>query len=52
MLYDLKNDPKEQTDVASQHPAVLQVLDDIVKREHQNAHIREWEFINSKMPIK
>jgi len=52
MLYDLEKDPKEQVNVASRYPAVLQVLDDIVKREHQNAHIREWEFINSKMPEK
>ncbi|WP_164112152.1 MULTISPECIES: arylsulfatase [Sphingobacterium] len=50
-LFDLKLDPKEQNDVALEHPEVLRKLDEIVRNEHQNAHIREWEFLNSKMPV-
>lgn len=49
-LFDLKNDPKESRDVAKQHPEIIQKLDAILAREHQNAHIKEWEFINNKMP--
>ena len=51
-LFDLKSDPKEQNDAAGLHPDVLRKFDEIVLREHQNAHIREWEFLNSKMPIR
>jgi arylsulfatase A len=49
-LYDLDADLAETTDVASAHPDVLRTLDAIVSREHRRAHIREWEFIDSRVP--
>jgi arylsulfatase A len=49
-LYDLTADRGETTDVASRHPDVLRELDAIVTREHRRAHIREWEFVDSRLP--
>ncbi|WP_291923496.1 arylsulfatase [Chitinophaga sp.] len=48
-LYDLSTDPAENHDVAAAHTAMLPAFDAIVKKEHRNAHLNEWEFINSKM---
>lgn len=45
-LYHLKEDPYETTDVASEHQGLLQKLDEIVKQEHQQATIREWEMFH------
>lgn len=50
LLFNLRVDPKEQHNIADQHPSLLKEFDEIVLKEHQNAHIREWEFLNSKMP--
>jgi len=47
-LYDLSTDKSEEHDVAAAHRAMLPAFDEIVKKEHRNAHINEWEFINSK----
>ncbi len=47
-LYNLKKDVGETTDVASKHPEILKQFDEIVQKEHWNAHIRPWEFINPK----
>jgi arylsulfatase A-like enzyme len=49
MLFDLENDRSENNNVAAQHPDVIKRLDAIVKKEHQTAHINEWEFVDSKM---
>ncbi|WP_298707608.1 sulfatase/phosphatase domain-containing protein, partial [Chitinophaga sp.] len=49
-LYDLDADPAEQRNVAEQQPALLRRFDDIVKKEHRPAHIREWEFLDVKWP--
>ncbi len=49
-LYDLDTDPAEQRDLAAQHPALLTRFDDIVKKEHRPAHIREWELLDVKWP--
>jgi len=49
MLFDLQNDRSENNNVAAQHPDVIKRLDAIVKKEHQTAHINEWEFVDSKM---
>ena len=49
-LYDLAADRGETTDVAGQHPDVLRQLDAIAAREHRRAHIREWEFVDSRLP--
>lgn len=45
-LYYLPADPAEQNDVAAQHPEIISRINAIVQKEHQPAHIREWEFIN------
>ena len=47
-LYDLNTDPAETSDIAALHPDILKQFDTIVKKEHQDAHIREWEFIDAK----
>jgi two-component sensor histidine kinase len=48
-LYDLATDKSEERDVASAHQDLLPTFDAIVKKEHRNAHINEWEFLHSKM---
>ncbi|SHM58878.1 Arylsulfatase A [Chitinophaga jiangningensis] len=47
-LYNLATDPGEQQDVAAQHKDMLPRFDAIVAKEHRNAHISEWEFIDNK----
>lgn len=49
-LYDLDADPSESNNLAAAHPALLQRFDEIVKKEHRPAHIREWEFLDVKWP--
>lgn len=48
MIFDLESDRNETEDLASQHPDLVKRFDEIVQKEHQPAHIREWEFINPK----
>lgn len=48
MLFDLESDLYETKDVATAFPEVIQELNDIVKKEHQPSHIREWEIISPK----
>ena len=50
-LFNLKTDRNETSDVAAQHPELLQQFDAIVKKEHQPSHIKEWEFINPKFGV-
>ena len=47
-LYNLEKDPSEKNDVAGSHPDLIKRADEMVKKEHQCAHIREWEFIDPK----
>jgi arylsulfatase A len=49
-LYDLTADPAEIRDLAAAHPERLRELDAIVSREHRRSHIREWEFVDSRIP--
>lgn len=51
-LYDMRTDEKETKDIALQHPELISKLDAIVKKEHQPATIREWEFIDPKFQTK
>jgi arylsulfatase len=44
-IYDLDSDPKESQDISKKHPELIPQLDDIVKREHQKAKIKEWEVL-------
>lgn len=47
-LYDMRIDEKETTDVSAQHPDIMARLDGIVQKEHQQATVKEWEFVNPK----
>lgn len=47
-LYDLDKDPAEANDIASVHVDLTTYFDQIVKKEHQQAHIHEWEFVAPK----
>ncbi len=52
MLFDLGNDPGESKDIAAQHPELIKHFDEIVRKEHQPSHIREWEIIDPKSGVK
>lgn len=45
-IYNLKADEKETVDLAAQHPELIKKFEEIVKKEHTPAQIKEWEFIN------
>ena len=47
-LYNLASDPYETNDIAVQYPDLVRQFDVIQKKEHQQPHIREWEFIDPK----
>jgi arylsulfatase A len=47
-LYDLLNDPTEKKDVSAGHPEIVARFEGIVKKEHRQAQIHEWEFIEPK----
>lgn len=51
-IYNLLTDEKETTDVASQHPELAKRFEEIMKKEHQLSHIRDWEFIDPKFSGK
>lgn len=44
-LFDISKDEKETTDVATQYPELLKRFDAIVKKEHRDTHIKEWQFV-------
>ena len=48
-LYDLQEDENETKNIASRHPDLVKKLDEIVKKEHWAATVREWEFVDPKM---
>jgi arylsulfatase A len=48
-LFNLSTDRNETTDVAMQHPDVLQKMDLIVKKEHQHIQPKEWEFVDAAL---
>lgn len=47
-LYNLKEDPYEAQNVASQFPERIQQMDSLQRIAHRHPHIREWEFIDPK----
>jgi arylsulfatase A len=49
-IYNLLTDEKETTDIAAHHPELAKKFEEIVKKEHQASHIKEWEFIDPKLP--
>ena len=52
LLFNLESDRNETTDLAAQHPELFSQFQAIVKKEHQQAHIREWEFVDPKFNTK
>jgi arylsulfatase A len=49
-IYNLLTDEKETTDIAAHHPELAKKFEEIVKKEHQASHIKDWEFIDPKLP--
>jgi len=47
-LYLLTADPQESSNLADQLPQMLQEMDEIVKKSHRCAHIKEWEILDKK----
>ena len=47
-IYDLEEDISEKNNLSAQHPELVKQFEEIVKKEHQNSHIRDWEFVNPK----
>lgn len=47
-IYDLVADEKETIDVAAHHSELVQQFEAIMRKEHQQAHIREWEFVQPR----
>lgn len=52
MLFNLKDNRNETINLADHHPELIKHFDEIVKKEHQPSHIKEWEFINPKFLVK
>lgn len=46
LLFNLANDWNETVDLAGEYPEMIKRFDEIVKKEHQNIHIKEWKFVN------
>ncbi len=52
MLFNLSADRNETKDLAEQYPAIISKMEAIVKKEHRNTHIKEWEFVNPAFSTK
>ena len=44
-MFDLNADPGETTDLAPQHPDLLKEFDAIVKNEHRDPQVKQWQFV-------
>ena len=51
-LFNLQTDRNETTDISDKYPDIIKQFELIVKKEHQQAHIQEWEFIQPKFDSK
>ena len=51
-LYNLAIDRKETVNLADKYPEKLAEFDKIIGKEHWNATINDWEFINPKLNKK
>ncbi|MEI6586233.1 MAG: arylsulfatase [Sediminibacterium sp.] len=51
-LFNLQTDRNETTDISDKYPDLIKQFELIVKKEHQQAHIQEWEFIKPKFDSK
>lgn len=43
-LYDLATDPREQHDVAEQHPEIVEQVLEIFRKEHVDAEIKAFNL--------
>jgi arylsulfatase A-like enzyme len=50
-LFDLKSDMSETTDVARQHPDLLKKFDAIVRKEHEDPGVKQWEFVEEVIKV-
>jgi arylsulfatase A-like enzyme len=48
-IYDLDKDPGEKTDLAASQIALAKQFEEILKKELNCPHIREWEFVDPKI---
>jgi arylsulfatase A-like enzyme len=46
-LFNLKTDRNETTNVASQHTILRKKFDEIVKNEHADSPVRQWQFVEN-----
>ncbi|MNR05733.1 Arylsulfatase [compost metagenome] len=44
-IFNLKTDRNESRDQAANHPALIRRFNEIVKKEHQDSHVRAWNFL-------
>jgi arylsulfatase A-like enzyme len=44
-IYNLETDEKETTDLAAQHPELIERFNAIVKKEHTTPVRKEWDFL-------
>lgn len=44
-VYHLKTDRNETKDLASSHPELVTQFEAIVKKEHQDSHVKDWNFL-------
>ncbi len=51
-LFDLSIDREEKHNIIEKHLDLIPKFEAIVKKEHQIATIKEWEFINPKFFIQ
>ncbi|TDE09012.1 arylsulfatase [Dyadobacter psychrotolerans] len=46
-IFNLKADPKETNNLAGRHPELIKKLDAVLKREHTDCGIADWDFIDN-----
>ncbi|WP_316752426.1 arylsulfatase [Pedobacter gandavensis] len=44
-VYHLKTDRNETKDLSKSHPDLVAQFDAIVKKEHQDSHLKDWNFL-------
>jgi len=49
MIFNLKDDPNEKNNMVEKYPELVKRFSEIVQKEHQPSHIKEWEIIDPKL---
>ncbi|SHG40717.1 arylsulfatase [Pedobacter caeni] len=44
-IFNLKTDRNETQDLAASQPELVKQFDEIVKKEHQDSHVKAWNFL-------